>query len=124
DSSTVLATRAEDFLAGLEPLISARVLSGVLVQFPLSFAWSSAARTRLERLAASLARVPLVLEVRHRSWFERDPLEWIEHLGYSLARIDLPASDSHPPADPPALGPLAYVRLHGRNSGAWFAREA
>ena len=124
DSDVALAQRADDFLAGLEPLRSAHVLSGVLVQFPLSFAWSAPARARLERLAMSLARVPLVLEVRHKSWFERQALAEIERLGYSLARIDLPASDSHPPADPPAIGALAYVRLHGRNQGAWFARGA
>ena len=48
---------------------------------------------------------------------------WIATL-LSLAAIDLPAADDHPPPDAPTLGPIGYLRLHGRNAEAWFDRKA
>ena len=122
EQDTALQARASAFLDGIEPLRAAGRLAAVLVQFPLSFTWTAGAERRLERLEGCFAHIPLVLEVRHGSWFARKPLATIERLGFSLANIDLPASKDHPPADPPSVGPLAYVRLHGRNHEAWFAR--
>lgn len=119
-----LEALAEEHQAGLEPLRASGKLAALLVQFPLSFRHSPEGERRLERLEGLFAHVPLVLELRHRSWFERAPLALVERLGYSLARIDLPSSDAHPPLDAPALGPVGYVRLHGRNRESWFARGA
>lgn len=113
---------AAAFLERIEALRGAGRLAALLVQFPLSFHWSADAERRLARLEACFGHLPLVLEVRHRGWFEREPLAAVERLGYSLAEIDLPASDRHPPPDPPTIGPLRYLRLHGRNAATWFAR--
>lgn len=119
-----LTHRAEAFLEGLEPLRAAGRLSALLVQFPFGFVQGAAGVERLARLASAFGHLPLVLEVRHRSWFEDEGLTAIADLGYSLAAIDLPAADDHPPAVPPLLGPLGYVRLHGRNASAWFDPKA
>ena len=113
---------AEAFDRSLEGLGKSGKLAGLLVQFPLSFRCDEAALRRLARLESCFGHHRLILEVRHRSWFERAPLREIERLGYGLARIDLPSSDSHPPPDAPCLGPIAYVRLHGRNRATWFAK--
>lgn len=115
---------AHAWLAGVEPLRAAGKLAGVLVQFPVSFHHTRAGEERLERIEGAFGHLPLVLEVRHRSWYEPSSLRTIERLGYSLARIDLPAAKEHPPADPPLVGPLGYLRVHGRNRGTWFARDA
>ena len=115
-----LEQRAADYLGGLAPLAAAGRLAALLVQFPLSFRWSGAARSRLGRIDALVGRHPLVLEVRHRSWYADEPLAFVDDLGWSLALIDLPAAPDHPPKTPPLVGPLGYHRLHGRNDVTWF----
>ncbi len=110
------------FLEGLAPLGDR--LTALLVQFPLSFGDSPEARRRLDRIREGFGERALVLEVRHRSWFEPEPLAWIEDRGFSLAAIDLPAGADHPPEEAPTLGPIGYLRLHGRNAAAWFDRTA
>ena len=119
-----LEARAREFLDGIEPLRRAGCLAAILLQFPHSFHHDERAVRRLGTLRALLDRVPLVLEVRHRSWFEPPVIAAIDGLGYSLAEIDLPDAWDHPPAGHPTLGPLGYLRLHGRNRKAWFSREA
>jgi uncharacterized protein YecE (DUF72 family) len=113
---------AAAFRAALRPLADAGRLEALLAQLPASFADSAAARDRVLRLADLFRDVPLVLELRHRSWFSDAPLQLVERLGLSLAWIDLPPARDHPPDDAPALGPIGYVRLHGR-SARWFERD-
>jgi len=119
---------AGSYLAGLEPLRAAGRLSACLVQFPLSFHRTQPALDRLARLAETFGPLRLVLEVRHRSWFDTDTLAAVARLGYSLARIDLPAAADHPSdeAQEQAMGsgPIGYLRLHGRNARTWFAPGA
>ena len=117
-------TAVRAYLDGVQPLAQAGRLQALLVQFPVSFRRGPAGVARLEGIAEDFGQHPLVLEVRHRSWFDPAGLGTIERLGYSLATIDLPAAPEHPPADVPQLGPLGYLRLHGRNSRAWFDPRA
>lgn len=112
--------KAATFLAGIEPLRQARRLSAVLVQFPVSFLFGKQEVRRLGEIHALFHQIPLVLEVRHESWFSRPALATIRGLSYSLAHIDLPRAWNHPPLEHPSTGPLGYLRLHGRNSEAWF----
>ncbi len=109
------------FLEGLRPL--GPRMSALLVQFPNSFHCTASSQVHLERILEAFYQYPLVLELRHRSWFERDKLHWLERSRFSLAAIDLPPSHTHPPEDSPTLGPIGYLRLHGRNAAAWFDRQ-
>ncbi|MDA1193860.1 MAG: DUF72 domain-containing protein [Planctomycetota bacterium] len=115
---------AEAFRLGLAPLAEAGRLLALLVQFPVTFAAGSESWERLERIRALFPGDTLVLELRHRTWFSAQPFQRLERLGYGLAHLDLPAARDHPPADHPSLGPLAYLRLHGRNAEAWFDARA
>ncbi len=116
--------QARAFLEGIEPLRAAGRLACLLVQFPLSFRHSSRSEARLERVQRLVGHLPLVLEVRHRSWFDGAALDSIADLGYSLAHIDLPYASDHPPADLPLVGRIGYLRLHGRNAASWFDPRA
>ncbi len=127
----VLCEQARDFLAGVRPLHEAGRLAALLVQFPRSFRRTSTAEERLAWIAEGFASSPLVLELRHRSWFEPEPLATVRDLGYTLAGIDLPDEADRPSEDDllgesPARRPraLAYLRLHGRNADAWFDPRA
>lgn len=115
---------AQRYLEGLAPLRRARRLAAILVQFPVSFQHGTEEVTRLHRIHALFGEVPLVLEVRHHSWFEPAGLNAVRGLGFSLAHIDLPRSWDHPPDWHVPTGPLGYLRLHGRNSADWFRRGA
>ncbi len=117
-------TTVRAFLEGVRPLEEAGRLSALLAQFPVSFRHDAANLGRLADLAEHLDRVPLVVELRHRSWFEAGALDRVGALGLSVAWIDLPAAADHPPPDVPRVGPVGYVRLHGRNAAAWFDRRA
>ncbi len=115
---------AREFSARLTALSQSGRLLGLLAQFPVSFRADARALERVERLREWFDRAPLVLELRHASWFEPARLERLERLGVSLAHIDLPASRSHPPTWHRPFGPLGYLRLHGRNATTWFQRGA
>jgi uncharacterized protein YecE (DUF72 family) len=123
-SHAELEARAKEFLDGIEPLRRAHKLGALLLQFPIGFHHDEHAFRRLGTLHALFGAVPLVLELRHRSWFEPPVLGAIEGLGYSLAEIDMPDAWNHPPPGHPTPGPLGYLRLHGRNRAAWFDRRA
>jgi uncharacterized protein YecE (DUF72 family) len=115
---------AASFRAGLEPLRRAKRLAGVLVQFPVSFLHGKSEVRRLGRIKALFPDVPLVLEVRHQSWFTPPAIDVVRGLSYSLAYLDLPAAWNHPPDWHEPTGPIGYLRLHGRNSEAWFRPSA
>jgi uncharacterized protein YecE (DUF72 family) len=119
-----LEPAAETFREALAPLRRAGRLAALLAQFPLSFRDGARSRERLASVRALFRDFPLVLEVRHESWFHPAALEEIARLDYSLAAIDLPAAADHPPAEHPTPGRIGYLRLHGRNAGAWFERDA
>lgn len=118
------AARARLWSAGLAPLVEAGRLAAVLVQFPVSFRDSAAARDRLQRLSSRFGSYPLVAELRHRGWFTPEARAFLGAHGYSLAHIDLPAHADHPPEWHEPTGPIGYLRLHGRNSQEWFRRGA
>lgn len=115
---------AATFTQGIAPLREARLLSAILVQFPVSFQHGAREVRRLGRIRALVEAAPLVLEVRHQSWFTPPALDTIRGLGYSLAYIDMPPAWNHPPTWHAPTGHLGYVRLHGRNSNEWFRRGA
>jgi uncharacterized protein YecE (DUF72 family) len=85
---------------------------------------TASSRRHLEGISGALGAVPWVLEVRHRSWFAPAGLAFLRSLPCSVAHLDLPASRDHLPDDAPQVGPLGYLRLHGRNASAWFDAKA
>lgn len=116
--------RARAFRRGIAPLVRDGRLAGLLAQFPWSFRRDDAATARVAALLGLFAEVPLVLELRHASWFEPGALADLAARGASLAAIDLPRSATAPPEVFRAVGRLGYLRLHGRNRDAWFDRAA
>jgi uncharacterized protein YecE (DUF72 family) len=116
--------KAAAFLAATEPLRRARKLAGFLVQFPVTFLHGKNEVRRIGRIRSLFPDVPLVLEVRHQSWFTPPAIDTLRGLSYSLAHLDLPAAWNHPPDWHEPTGPIGYLRLHGRNGAAWFRAEA
>lgn len=127
----VLESEARAYFDGLGPLVDAGLLAALLVQFPVSLrAGTPEADARLGVARALFGSIPLVVEVRHASFFTPDALAGLASEGFSVAAIDLPPANDHPKLwldadDAPRLpGPIGYLRLHGRNAKHWFRAQA
>jgi len=112
------------FRRGIEPVREAGRLGAVLVQFPWSFRLDEAALRHLEAVHRDFGDLPLVVEVRHVSWMDPAAAEFLASRGMGWANIDQPASRGGVPPTSLVTGPVGYVRLHGRNREAWFAKDA
>jgi uncharacterized protein YecE (DUF72 family) len=123
------------FRAGIDPLAAAGRLAAVLVQFPESFHADDDARGYLDWLLGALAEYPLAVELRHRTW-HADPgatAALLAEHGASFALADEPfrplarerGRDSFSATAKKSPDPFytLYIRLHGRNRGAWWQHE-
>jgi uncharacterized protein YecE (DUF72 family) len=116
------------FMEALEPLRAAGKLGGILFQLPPYVVWKPSSLDYLEWARDQLGGAPMLVEPRHRSWFEEDVraelLRWLEEHGMAWVVVDAPKVDA--PNVPRTLvavtSPMAYVRLHGRNAATWNVR--
>jgi uncharacterized protein YecE (DUF72 family) len=116
---------AEAFRAGLAPLAEAGLLRHLLAQFRYDFQDTPASREHLARIRAAFGPLgPLVLELRHVSWQQPEPLAWLAELGVTVANLDYPAGPASFSLPVCTVGKDAYFRLHGRNREAWYSRDA
>lgn len=111
------------FRMALRPFEAAGKLGAVLLQFPYAFQPVVANRDRLAAVAGSLAGLPVVAEFRHRAWFRDDMLAWVRDRGLNLCCVDEPELPGLLPPLAIATGPVGYIRLHGRNAEAWWAKD-
>lgn len=124
---------AREQLTVFEPMLAANRCGAFLAQFHQEFADTADNRSRLLRIAQLFTGFPLVVELRHRSWYRASCLAMLESEGVNLIHIDmpppLPGQPSAPHVVPPVttaerlpfhLGPLGYLRLHGRNTANWY----
>ncbi len=119
DSDTV-----DQVVNGFEPLQDAGRLLGVLVQFPFYFRDSPESRERLKRISDDFRKFSLVVEVRDASWAEPEAVQFISSLGMNIACLDMPLTRGSFREKALTTGPIAYLRLHGRNYDAWFSKDA
>jgi len=117
-----------EFLDALEPLRESGKLGGILFQLPPYVVWKPASLDYLEWAHDQLRGDVMLVEFRHRSWFEDDVrdemLRWLEERGMAYVTVDAPKVDAKnvPPTLVAATSPVAYVRFHGRNAGTWNRR--
>lgn len=110
------------------PLAEAGKLRALLAQFSYRTTAEAQSRWQLAQIAdACRDLAPLVVEVRHRSWAEEESLGFLRDLDVSVANLDYPGSQSGfgmwKTGVDGSTG-MAYLRLHGRNHGAWFRKDA
>lgn len=111
------------FRSYLDPLMDAKRLGAILLQFPWSFKNAPESLDKLTALFEHFRDYPKALEVRHATFQNDAFVAFLEEHDVSWVNVDQPLfSDSVKPSDT-ATGPLAYVRLHGRNYEKWFAHK-
>ncbi len=112
--------QAVQYRDGIAPLIQARKLTAVLLQFPPSFMRAPQNRRYLATLLDELDGLPLAVEFRHASWATDRVFAELERRRTTLVTVDEP--------DLPGLFPrldiitnpeLFYIRFHGRNAKGW-----
>ncbi|MBN2206057.1 MAG: DUF72 domain-containing protein [Candidatus Aminicenantes bacterium] len=115
----------DDFKRGIAPLVAARRLAALLLQFPWSFRRTQANEDYLAAVLAAFSDYPLAVEVRHASWQEPAFYDLLRDRGAAVCNIDQPLfADSIPPGAVATTPAFAYVRLHGRNVKDWFRKDA
>jgi len=121
---------ATDFHAAIAPLAEKASLCAVLFQFPQSFHYTDENRIYLAKLISLFQGLPLVIEFRHIEWIKESVLTGLEQRNASLCFCDMPQLKALPnmvvttnstSRITPFIGPIAYIRLHGRNADAWYA---
>ena len=120
---------AGEFKSALNPLLEKDSLSALLFQFPQSFHYTKENRIYLAKLIDEFQGYPVVIEFRHREWVRESVFEGLVQRKASIAFCDMPQLKSLPNADlddslySSIMGPIAYIRLHGRNANTWYAQD-
>jgi uncharacterized protein YecE (DUF72 family) len=116
------------FIEGLAPLREAGKLGGILFQLPPYLVYKPASLDYLEWAHDQLGDHRMLVEFRHRSWFEEDVradlLCWLDDRGIAYVTVDAPRVDAKnvPLTVIAETAGLAYVRFHGRNATTWNVR--
>ena len=115
---------AGDFKEALKPLNEKERLSAVLFQLPESFHYTNNNRIYLAKLIAEFDGFPVLIEFRHKEWIRESVFEGLEKRKAGIVYCDMPQLKNLPDGTvmkTPFIGSNAYIRLHGRNEGAWYA---
>ena len=111
------------FHKGFEPFLEAGKLKHLLVQFRYDFADSSDSRRHLSGIVEDFRNAfELAVEVRHKSWQEKEALEFMQELGVSVCNLDYPTTWNSFNLQHCTVGRSGYFRLHGRNREKWFSK--
>lgn len=117
---------AEDVKAvrlGFDPLHAAGKLGAVLLQFPFSFHRTLENMARLREILEWFREYPLVVEVRHSSWSDREFYGLLAERGVGFCNIDQPVFGRSVKPSERATSPIGYIRLHGRRYDTWFTDD-
>jgi uncharacterized protein YecE (DUF72 family) len=118
------AAEAREVKEGMRPLLKAKKLGALLVQFPWSFRNDEANREWLSDVRSEFEEFPLVVEVRHESWNEPEFFEWLSENGTGFVNVDQPLFSKSIKPSARATSRIGYVRVHGRNYMDWFRKNA
>ena len=120
-------TAVQAFKEGLFPMLKARKLGALLMQFPWAFRFTAENRDFLIRLRRAFHEFPLVAEMRHSSWLAEEAVGVFLDYRIGFCNIDQPEYTHAMPPTSYLTSGIGYVRLHGRNprnSLGGFDRQA
>ncbi len=112
------------FRENVQPLVRSGKLGAILMQFPHAFAPAQRTERYLRTLRDEFADFPLVAEFRNREWQRAATLELLAELDIAWCNVDEPQFERLMRPSSDVVGPLAYVRFHGRNYKNWWRGSA
>ncbi len=107
------------FKEGLWPILRARKLGCLLMQFPWTFRYTEENREHLIAVRRAFHEFPLVAEMRHSSWMHEEALGTLVDYHIGFVNIDQAAYTKAMPPASLLTSSIGYVRLHGRNPQDW-----
>jgi uncharacterized protein YecE (DUF72 family) len=113
-----------DFLARVRPIFERGLGGALLAQFPHSFHFTRENAEYLEALVSRIGGIPLVVEVRHKSWDNPEAFSLLRNIDAGICSIDQPMFRGSLGPVEEVTGEVAYIRLHGRNYKTWFSSKA
>lgn len=113
----------KSLLKVVEPLREAGKLACVLAQFPYSFHPTPKNREYLLSLREGFRDHQVVIEFRDSQWVAEDTFELLEELNFGFCCVDEPRLKGLMPPIARVTGPIAYLRLHGRNAEKWWRHQ-
>lgn len=105
---------------GFMPLLRARRLATLTMQFPWSFRFTAENREHLINLRHAFREFPLSAEFRHESWMADEAVSTLIDYHVSLANIDQPSYFRAMPSTAILTAGTAVVIMNGRASAAVF----
>jgi uncharacterized protein YecE (DUF72 family) len=114
---------AKTYREAIDPIMKAGRLEGILFQFPYCFHYTVENRWYLDKVLSYFSDVRPVVEFRNADWSNSRVIEALRGRNIPLASLDMPDLTGLPPQTDVVTGPLAYIRLHGRNEKAWWGSD-
>jgi len=113
------------FRRAFEHMADENRLRHLLAQFRYDFDDTPGNRKRLARIRDAFGDMTnLTFELRHASWQSDEALAFLSSLEVTVANLDYPTTRNSFNMRASGVGKHAYMRLHGRNSRAWFDKKA
>jgi len=114
------------FVDALQPLVKAKKLGAVLMQYPQWFVPKRDNRDELGRMRERMGDLPVCVELRSPTWFRSQDrartIDLLRDLQLSLVVVDAPKASKLPTLLEVTNDDLAVVRFHGRADDTWSAR--
>lgn len=101
---------------GFMPMLRARRLASLTMQFPWSFKFTAENREHVIKLRRAFHEFPLSAEFRHESWMADEAISTLIDYHVSLANIDQPSYFRAMPPTAILTAGTAVVMMHGRMS--------
>lgn len=114
---------AEKFKYSLSPIVQSGKLACLLAQFPYSFKHTNENIDYLKALKQQFREYELCIEFRNREWIGKDVFDMLRHESMGYVCVDEPALHGLIGNVTAVTSNIAYIRLHGRNAGKWYAGE-
>ena len=111
---------ADRYKEGIEPLLSASRLGGILFQFPYSFHRTVENRRYLGNLTDFFGGYPLFVEFRGKEWQNGEVYASLAERDIGIVNTDNPEMEGLPEKAAAVTSSRGYIRFHGRNREAWW----
>ncbi len=118
----------DSFFASLQPLRSAGKLGLLVYQYPPWFWYKPANLDVILKYKEEIGDLPMAVEFRQGSWLtehhRKEVFRFLRDNGITYIIADEPQYGTLAtiPFLPEATTEIAYLRLHGRNKGAWLKK--
>lgn len=108
----------QEFREGLQPILHARRMGALILEFPWAFRFTRENREFLLHVRRAFHEFPMAAEFRHESWLRDEAFTTLVQCRLAFANLDQPPYfGAMPPAAQLTAG-VAVVRFHGRSCPA------